>query len=578
MRFRIYLFILSAAFIFSCKTGSKVAAVKPAGTTADVNDEKKVNIQYNYYNAVKEKLLGNEDKATELFAEVLRNDPDNHAAMYELALIYIDKNKFNDALHFAKSAAALNPANEWYQQLLADIYTKTGHTEEALGVYEKLVNSSPERIDFLFQLGDAYIYAGKFQEAVKIYDRLEGEIGISRELTMQKQKIYLKLGKIDKAAEEIEKYIAKNPDDAEGYSMLIDLYLANNLFEKGLAAIKRFELADPSNPRVALSMAEYYRSTGNKEKSFEELKKAFASPALNSDVKLTILSSYLPLVQQTPEMLNQALELSKLLAENHPNEANAHAVYGDFLTIAKKYNDSRDQYRAALAIDGKNMQAWTQLLIVESELRDFKAMEEEGTKALEVYPDQSVFYLFDGIALIQNNKLDDAARVLLSGSKLVVDNDAQLLQFYSNLGDVYNKQKKYSDSDAYFEKALKVNDTDATVLNNYAYYLSVRNEQLEKADEMSKKSNDLSPDQSNYEDTYAWILYKKGEYEKARTWIEKALANGGNTNGTILEHYGDILYKLGDSAKAIENWQKAKDTGEYSELLLKKLSERKLYE
>ena len=581
MNLKIYVqVLLLAVAIQACKPSGKVAAVKtPDGkSTETANDEKQVNIQYNYYNAVKEKLLGNIDKAAELFSQVLRLDPNNHAAMYELAGILGEKNKLNDALHFAKGAVDLNPENEWYQLMLADIYTRTGRSADAIKVYETLSNKFPQRVDFLFQYADALLYAGKFQEAIKIYDKLEGIIGISKEMTMQKQRIYLKLGKTDKAGEEIEKYIKANPTEADGYSMLIDLYLANGLNEKAFESIQRLEKIDPENPRVALSLAEYYRSTGDKEKSFNELKRAFASPQLNSDIKLTILTSYLPLVQQSEEMLAQALELSKLLADNHPNEAGAHAVYGDFLTIAKKYNDSRDQYRASLAIDGKNMQAWTQLLITESELRDFAAMEKESNDALELYPDQSIFYYFSGIALIQNKKYEEAVKVLLSGSKIVVDNDAQLLQFYSNLGDVYNRLKKYEDSDTYFEKALVVSPNDPTVLNNYAYYLSVRNEKLDRADEMSKRSNEISPGQSNYEDTYAWILYKKGEYPKAKEWIEKAMTSGGNTNGTILEHYGDILYKLGETNKAVENWQKAKDAGDYSDLLVKKLTDQKLYE
>lgn len=579
MKFINYIIFISLLLSQSCKTGSKVAStpVTKAAEQAGL-DEKQVNLQYNYYNAVKEKVLGNYDKAIELFSQVLRSDPNNHAAMYELAGIYIEKNKINDALHFSKNAVELNPDNEWYQLQLAEIYSKTNHTKEAVAIYEKLSKQHPERPDYLFQWAEALLYAGKPLEAIKVYDKLEETIGVSRELTVQKQRIYLRLGKTDLAAAEIEKLISQNPNDPDGYAMLIDLYLANNMNDKAMETIQRLTVVDPENPRIALSMAEYYRAKGDNDKSFIELKKAFTSPKLNSDIKLQILTSYLPLVQQHPEMLEQALELSKLMAENHPTESNAHAVYGDFLTLAKKNSEARDQYREALAIDGKNMQAWTQLLIIESELRDYNPMEKEADAALELYPEQSIFYLFSGIAKSQNNKLDDAVKVLLSGSKLVVDNDAQLLQFYSNLGDIYNKQKNYTTSDSYFDKALKLNPKDPTILNNYAYYLSVRNEQLDKADEMSKKSNELSPGQPSYEDTYAWILYKKGDYAEAKKWIEKALANGAESNGTILEHYGDIIYKMGQTDEAVKQWQKAKATGDYSEFLDRKLTDRKLYE
>lgn len=571
--------LLLLVFVHSCKTGSKVSKVSAnKNKEAGVNDEKQTTIQYNYFNAVKEKLLGNQDKAIDLFSQVLRSDAGNHAAMYELANIYIDKNKFSDALHFSKSAADLNPANEWYQMQLAEIYHKTNQLKEATAVYEKLAKQHPDKPEYFFQWAEALLYDGKQQEAIKVYDKIEQSIGISKDLTMQKQRLYLRLGKVDKAAEEIEKLIKQDANDPDGYTMLIEMYLANSMSDKALETIKRLEAVDPENPHVYLSMAEYYRSKGERDKSFAELKKVFNSPQLNSDVKLQILSSYLPLVQQNPDMLDQALELSKLMAESHGSEANAHAVYGDFLSIAKKYNEARDQYREALAIDGKNMQGWSQLLIIESELRDYIFMEKEADAALEIYPDQSVFYLFSGISKSQNNKNTEAIKVLISGSKLVVDNDAQLLQFYSNLGDIYNKQKDYPASDNYFEKALKVNPADPTVLNNYAYYLSVRNEKLDKADSMSRKSNDIVPDQSSYQDTYGWILYKKGNYAEAKKWIEKALGSSAEGNGTILEHLGDVLFKLGQTDEAVKYWQKAKTSGDYSEFLDKKLKDRKLYE
>ena len=563
----------------ACKTGSRVASV-PAGKTADKKpmDDKQVSIQYNYYNAVKEKLLGNSDKAIVLFSQVLRDEPNNHAAMYELASIYIEKNKINDALHFSKSAAALNPENDWYLLQLAEIYSKTNQTKEAVEIYEKLSKRHPERPDYLFQWADALLYSGKPMEAIKVYDKLENSIGKSKELTVQKERIYLRLGKTDLAAAEIEKYIKENPTDEDGYTLLIDMYLANNMGEKALEVVERLKAFDPKNPRISLSMAEYYRLKGEKEKSFNELKKAFASPQLNSDIMLQILTSYFPLVKDNPDMLTQALELCKLMSEAHPGEASAHAVHGDFLTFAKDYNEARGEYREALAIDGRNMPAWTQLMSIEAELRDYVSMEKEADAALELYPDQSVFYLFSGVAKSQNNKPEAAIKVLMSGSKLVVDNDVQLIQFYSNLGDIYNKQKEYTSSDNYFDKALKINANDVTILNNYAYYLSVRNAQLEKAEVMSKKSNELSPNQPSYEDTYAWILYKQGNYQSAKVWIEKAIANGAEGNGTILEHCGDINYKLGQTEEALKYWQKAKSTGDYSELLDKKIADRKLYE
>ncbi len=153
-----------------------------------------------------------------------------------------------------------------------------------------------------------------------------------------------------------------------------------------------------------------------------------------------------------------------------------------------------------------------------------------------------------------------------------------LVDFYSRLGDTYHELKNHAESDKYYEKALALDPKNAFVLNNYSYYLSLRKENLEKAEKMSKLSNDLMPNQSSFLDTYAWVLYQMGRYEEAKVWIEKAIANSGSTNGVILEHYGDILFRLNKTQEAQEQWKKAKEAGGGSDFLDKKIADKKLYE
>lgn len=572
--------VFCALWLFAACSGTKPTAAGPSAPKggSGLTEKQHIDATYAFFDAQKEKVSGNDQRALELFAQCLRIDTKNHAAMYEMASIYNQKGKVNDALFFAKGAADLDPKNEWYQLLLANTYEKGGKFSEAITIYQQLYKKYPDRVEYLFSESDALLMQGKLQEAIKVYDEIEKHIGVSREMTQQKQRLYLKMGKVNEAAAELEKLIKTEPDNLDNYSLLVELWQVNGKNDKAMETIRRMQAIDPENPSIALALAEQYRSEGKRAESFEELKKAFASPQLPSEVKIRILTSYLPLVENSSEMLDQSLELSKRMSQAHPAEAAPQTVYGDFLTINKQYSEARTQYRAGLAIDKKSIQAWQQLLLVESELRDYTAMESEAEEAQGLFPDQSVIYLFNGIAKIQNKKYDDAARTLLSGSKLVVDNDQQLMEFYSNLGDVYDKLKKFEDSDKYYQKALNIDGSNVYVLNNWAYYLSVRNEQLEKAAEMSKKSNELSPDNANFLDTYAWILYRQGKFQDALTWLDKARLAGGDNNGTVLEHYGDVLYKLGRVSEALTWWQKAKATGEYSELLEKKLNEKKLYE
>ncbi len=580
---KLFLGMMAVVFLTtSCKTTEKPAATKSAPPAKQkqkgLSQEERLQVDYLFYNAVKEKAVGKIDRAMDLFGQVIRMDQNNDAAHYELAQIYYQNKKFNDALYFARTAARLKPSNEWYQLLLADICMNTGRQSEAVSIHEKLAKTYPQRIEYYFNWANALMFSGKMEEAIKVFDMAEQKIGIERDLIVQKERMYLKLGKIDKAAAEVEKLIQANPADMGAYSLLVELYQANGMKEKVLETVERMKKINASSPHVFLAMAEYYRSIKENEKSFEQLKLAFRSLDLDSEIKMRILSSYFPLVQLQENMLDQALELSAIFTEIHPEEALGHAVYGDFLNMAKKTEQAAAEYRISLDLDNSNEQVWQQYLLNLSELRNSDKMLKESEEALSLFPNNPIFYFLNGIAKYEKKRYSEAAETWITGSKMVVDNNMLLVDFYSRLGDTYHELKNHAESDKYYEKALALDPKNAFVLNNYSYYLSLRKENLEKAEKMSKLSNDLMPNQSSFLDTYAWVLYQMGRYEEAKVWIEKAIANSGSTNGVILEHYGDILFRLNKTQEAQEQWKKAKEAGGGSDFLDKKIADKKLYE
>lgn len=574
----LYIALISiTSLILSCK-GPEKATIAKGGQTTSLSEDQRMQLTYKFVTANKEKILGNEGRAMELFAECLRIDPRNDASLYEMALLLSNKKKYAEAINFVKTAVSINPKNEWYKQLLAELYQRTSKWNDAVGIYEQLVKDNPTKIEYYYLWAQVLMFAERFNDAIKVYDKIETETGIDADNTIRKERLYLKLGKTEKAAEELEKYIAKNPGSMEMYSLLYELYAVNNMPEKALLVIERMKSVNPNEPRIYLNLADYYRTQGNKEKSFENLKIAFTNKELDTDIKVKIISSYLPLLQRDSMMMEQCLQLCKTLAETHPNEARAQAIYGDLLTMNKEYGKSVIFYQNSLNQDKNNLNVWQQYIINQSELKDFNAMDSGSTEAITLFPNESSLYLLNGIAKSQRNQPEAAIAVLLQGLKFVVDNDEQLIQFYSNLGDCYHKIKNYTESDNSFENALKLNPKEVYVLNNYAYYLSLRMDKLEKAEQMSKLSNDLQPNQSSFLDTYGWILYQEKKYDEAKKWLEKALENGGASSGTILEHYGDVLFKLNDTEKAIDNWNKAKQAGGATELIDKKIRDKKLYE
>lgn len=587
MNLRTALSILIIVAFASCVTGKKTA--NPERKTQETNsrqktsggtltEEEQINLKFLFVNGTRERILGNYEKAIEFFSQCIRINGRHHASMYELAKIYLEQKKLNDAVFFARSAHELDGTNVWYTEFLAELLMATGKYAEGENLYMTLFRNNPRNMDYAFKYASALLFNGKMQEALKVYDKVEEEIGVNYELTDEKKRLWLRLGKLEKAAEEVEKLIAKDPNDLKHYSLLVELYQVNDLNEKALEVIGRMQKVNAESPYVYLALAEYYRSTNQREKSFEQLKLAFGSPELEHEIKVKIISSYLPLAQGNTEMMQQGITLAKILSETHPNDAVSLAIYGDFLMMDDRYEEAVAQYKNSLAIDLNNQIVLQQILIGLSQLNDIGGMVEYSGKALDLYPEQSIFYLFKGVALTFQKKHEDAVKALLAGSKLVVDNEIQLKDFYVRLADNYHSLNNHIESDKFFEKALKIDPKDPLVLNNYSYYLSLRKVDLEKAEQMSKLSNELRPGQASYLDTYGWILYVMGNYSEAKKWLQMALDNGGSANGTILEHMGDALYKLGDINGAVDHWKRAKDAGDAGEMIDKKILDRKLYE
>ncbi|MEI6900626.1 MAG: hypothetical protein WCL00_12170, partial [Bacteroidota bacterium] len=88
----------------------------------------------------------------------------------------------------------------------------------------------------------------------------------------------------------------------------------------------------------------------------------------------------------------------------------------------------------------------------------------------------------------------------------------------------------------------------------------------------------LEPDNASFQDTYGWVLFRLGKYEQAQTWVLKAIKAKESPSGEVLEHYGDILFRLGNISEAVEYWNKAKNKGDASKMIDKKIAEKKLFE
>lgn len=576
-----YILPLLILFFIACSVPKKVASTGEKTSQKEVTDlPEKDQMQFGYlfFNANKEKLLGNYEEAVHLFNECVQLAGKEPAPYYEMANIFDLAKKPELFLKYSEKAVKLDGENYWYRILYAHALQSNGNIEKAITQYEQIIKIHPENIDLYYDLASMQLYSKKYKEAIATLNRIEQKSGISEELSMQKVKVYVKLDELEKAANEINQLILTYPNEVRYRSELADLYMANNLPEKALVILEEILKIEPNNPYANLSLYDYYKSQGKDEEAFQAVKKVFQSTELNIDAKMQILLSYYSVTESDNSLKKEAFELNKVLIETHPTDAKSYTIYADFLYREKKLEGAKENYLNAIKYDSSKFAIWSQLILIESELQDQGGILRDSKRALDLFPNQPIFYFFYGATNLQQKNYTEAITYLTMGKDYVVENPPLLAQFYANIGDAYNGTKEYEKSDQAYEKALTIEPKNVYVLNNYSYYLSLREEHLERAEELSGLCNEIEPDQANYQDTYGWILYKQGKFVQAKDWLEKALKNGGDNNAVIVEHLGDTYAQLNNIEKALELWLKAKEIGQGTDLLDKKIEDKKLYE
>ena len=524
-----------------------------------------------------EKEKGNLEEAFKLIDQSLSIIPKDAAANYEKARLLLAMGRKDEALEFSSIAVNSDIHNKWYKVLYARIAKANDKYDEYVKVYEELVEEYPTNLDFLQELAFAYYFTGDYEKSINSFNNIEEIMGINEGITIQKVDLYDRQGKPDKAIMEYERLIEYDPNQVRYYALLAEYSAKTNNTEKAIWAYEKILELNPDDPYVHISLADFCRKEGNLEKSFDELKLGLANKELELSTKINILINYYS-GNLNEEQKKQALELSEVLKATHPNDVLAETFYASMLYENSDYTGARELFIKILDADGSNYAIWEQLLFCDLYLEDYSSLAIDSEKTLEYFPSYPLPWFFAGAAYFQNKEYEKALEKLVAGKDFVVNNNALLEQFYSTLGDTYNELGNYKASYKSFDKTLLLNPENTVVLNNYAYYLSLRQEDLSKAETMAEKAVSLDPYNSNNLDTYAWVLFQLGKYEKALSWIEKAYQNGGESSGVVNEHYGDILIKLGETDEAMKYWLQAKTKTDYSDLLDKKIKDKLFYE
>ncbi len=530
-----------------------------------------------FLEAEKAKVIEDWDNAIKSYNEVLATDPDNANAHFQLAQVYINNRNLAEAEKHDTEASRLDAGNKWYLETLAGIYMNQGKAKEATDVFKTLITRFPNNPDYYLNLGFLQTRAGQFEAAIKTYEQFEKNFGIDENVIQEKKNLYLRLNKFDEAIHEVQR-LYDEFGETDYLLMEAEMYRVNRMKDKAIELYRKILDKEPDNAQALLAMADMGTQSGSGAQGLESVKKLFANPKVDVDTKIKILFPYLQYWEIQKDKHSEAFDLANLLTATHPEDSKAHAIKGDLFYLDEQLDSSLACYLQSLKYNKDVFQVWQQVMAIYNQKRDWTNLQKVSTEAMELFPNQSIIYLFKGGAEVQLKDYEKALKSFGKGEKMSVENAKLRAQFLANMGDAYHSLNRHAESDSAYDRSLKLDPENSYVLNNYSYYLSLRKENLEKAKQMSAYANKLEPDNNSFLDTYAWILFEMKDYTGAKEWQEKAMKAGGDKSGTILEHYGDILFKLGNTEEAIKYWKQAKELGTDSGTIDRKITEGKYVE
>jgi tetratricopeptide (TPR) repeat protein len=429
----------------------------------------------------------------------------------------------------------------------------------------------PEKVEVKFELSRLYSEAGKENKALKMLNEIERDNGISEPVSLLKEQIYLRQGKSDLAIAELLALIELAPEEVRYLGVLAELYTTLERKEDAKKTYRKIFEIEPNNGVAQLSMAEFYRLENNTVKQFEYLDNAFRNPSLPIDRKMGVIIDFLTNQDRFNENKTKIDTLLKILEETYTGDYRVRTAKADYFSKLERYEEALMEYDEVLKEQKGNYFIWEQAIFIENLMENNEGVYKRSTEALNFFNDKPLLYLFKGSAAMQLGKNEEAVQSLEKGLELADNNLPLTVQFYSMLAESWQNLDRHEKSDEYFEKALQIEPENVMILNNYGYYLSLREVKLEKAEKMSRITILAEPDNPTYLDTFAWILHKAGKNQMALEYIERAVQSGGDEDPDILEHCGDILYALDRKEEALKYWKKALAVGSESEELKEKI-------
>ena len=545
-----------------------------------VADQRKA--EYIYLQAQSEKNRGNFDAFYDLLAYAHEIDPGNTAVSFYLGMCKIRMNNTTktlceDGLALMKQHFEAQPEDLYETTFYSDANMQLGKPEEALRAIKLLNEHNPNRIELQMRLAEAYSRSGDYVQSNATYDSIEALFGDAIQITSSKIDNYMAMNDSAGALKEMRGLLATAPRNDSYNIAMSGLFQHYGMNDSAMYYLDRAQEYAPGNGYIYLARAEYYNMAGDSAGYEQQIYNALTAQQLDVDSKLGVLLGYIRQQLAKEDTTQRINDLFTVLIQQHPHEARIHQLYSEYFFAKKDYKGAIEQLGYSLDVNPTDADGWRNLVILNMMDDNYPDAVKASEKALEYNPDNLDLLGYVAGCYHQMKEYDKAISTYEKTLALVDSADVEKrAELITGMGDTYSEMKDSAKTVECYEHALRLDPNSSGTLNNYAYYLAQRGENLDRAERMAALAVKDDPENANFIDTYAWVFFAKKDYNMALLYIKSAVEKDDDNH--LLEHYGDILWFNNEKEAAVEQWTKALEQDPDNELLQRKVKNKTYYE
>ncbi|MBR0023584.1 MAG: tetratricopeptide repeat protein [Muribaculaceae bacterium] len=550
-----------------------------------ITDQDKRKAEYIYMQAQVYKAQDSIASYYDLVKYAYELDSTNTAIAFYYGYLMVLKDNSTDleknrGLELMKRHVDAHPEDYYETSYFSDACMSLRHNDMGLQAIERLAEINPTKTEVQMRLAAAYVRNEKFAEALKVYEKIEDFEGKSVEITAYKAALCSQLGDTIGAITEMRNLYNTAPANVNFNLIMSELFKQYNMQDSAIYYLDQAQRLDPENGNVYFAKAQYYDEIGDSVNYDKQIYNALVSNDLPVETKLDVLTQYTQTQLIRNDSTDRVNNLFKVLIEQHPHEPKVHELYSMYYSTIKDYKHAIEEIGYEVDLDPTNAEAWQRLMVVNIMDDNYAGAIKAAEKALEYNPENLDLYRYIAPSYYQMKEYDKA--IVTYDKALALVDSTKNVELYSDLlcgkGDVYVELGDSARGFEYYERSLSIAPGNTGTMNNYAYFLSLCGKDLDKAESMAAKAVYSNPNNSTFIDTYAWVFFKKKNYDMALLYIKSAIDNADSPSADILEHYGDILYMTGDKENAVTQWEKALELNPTKEVLQRKVLDKTYYE